>query len=292
MKKLLTTVEKNLKKLSFFDKLLVALFFLIAAAVFTFFFRKTSYITVRVRVTERDVIWAYSNPPSWYVTLFKKGMKEKNSLGITTAEITDVYFYNSLTQTDDVMQKKTIYLTIRLRTTYNKRSGEYKYNGSNVSVGEALKINFGTMLVFGLVTDVEGLVNPYKAVYPVVRVQIKEANSVYLGTSGTDQFIADSLHDGDTIVDSRGQVVVEVLKKEVYPAKTITFDSWGVPHEYVHPLKKDIYLTIRIMAKQIANELYYFDEFALKVGSYIPLNFPTLNVKGQIAEITLADVEQ
>lgn len=287
MKKVFSKLRRHAQKLSFFDTLMVGLFFVVAVTTFTFFFRKTSYVTVRVRVTDRDVIWVYYNPPSWFVYLFKEGMKEKNFLGTTTAEITDVYYYDSFTQTNEVINKKTVYLTIRLRANYNKRTGEYKYNGIAVSAGEALKINFGNILVNGLITEVEGLSSSYETVYPVLKAQIKDNNAVFLGTTGVDQTTADALTAGDKVLDSNGNVAAEILKKEVFPAKTVTFDTFGAPHEYPHPRKKDIYLTVRVAAKKIGDELYYFDDFLVKIGAWIPLNFPKINVTAQITEIAL-----
>lgn len=271
------------KKLQFFDYLVAGFFLLLAGAFFIFFFRKGRYLTVRVKVTERNVLYASSTPPSWFVYLFKKGMKEKDGLGRLSAEITDVYFY------DSKINKKAVYLTLKLRTTYNRRTGEYKYKGIPVVVGEGLRINFEKILVEGLIVEVEGLKNPYEEVYFKVKVQLQEKNQVFSETTGVDPFVAEAIKVGDKVFDSKGEVVAEVLTKEIYPAKKNTFDARGNVYQKTDPRLKDVFLTLRIKAKKIHNEFYFLDDIRLKVNSVIPLHFRNLSIWPIITEISKID---
>ncbi len=275
------------RKLSFFDYFITGVFLILGIAAFIFFFRKTTWVTVRVRVTDRDVVFVYSNPPSWFVYLFKKGMREADSLGRTTAEITDVYYYDAITDVDSRtnMSKKTVYLTLKLKANYNKRTGEYKYKGMPLSSGEVLRVNLGTILVHGLITDMDGVKNPFETVHPVVRILIKDFNPVFPGTTGVDESLADALSIGDKILDSKGEVAAEVLDKEVYPAQMTTVDNFGIPHTFIHPRLKDIYLNLRLSAQKIGNEVYFFDDFLIKINNYIPLSFPKIAVYGNIIRI-------
>ncbi|MFZ5845642.1 MAG: DUF4330 family protein [Patescibacteria group bacterium] len=285
MTRLLQNFNKQLKKRSLFDYVMIGLFVILGASAFLFFFKKSAYVTVRLRITDRDAIYINSNPPSWFVYQFKKGMREKNALGQTTAEILDVYYYDSLSDLDARISKKTIYLTIRLKSSYNSRTGEYKYNGINVAAGEVLRINFGSILAHGLITDVEGVKNPYQTVNIIVKTQIKTSNPVFLGTTGVDPYWDEALSVGDKVIDSAGNTAAEIIAKEVSPAKTVTTDNFGNLRQYMHPRKKDIFLTLRLTAKKVGNELFYFDDFPVKVGYFLPLYFPKASLYAAITAV-------
>lgn len=259
-------------KFNFFDYVLFGLFAIASIGLFIFLFRKNSYVTIKLKVTEKSVLYANTTPPYWFVYLFKKGMKEADGLGRSTAEVTDVYFYESSPTT------KSVYLTIKLRTTYNPRTQEYKYKGTTVSVGEGIRINLGTIVAEGLITEVESLKNPYSYVSLLVNAVIQDNNQVFSETTGVDEFVADAVNVGNKVYDSQGEAIAEILEKKVLPAQKNTTDALGNSYMKTDPRKKDVFLTLKVRAKKIYNELYFLDDIRLKVWLGIPLQFEHITI--------------
>lgn len=271
------------RKLHLVDYLLLSIFSFLVLTFLIFFFRAGKYVKVTVKVTDKNILYSQNTPPSWFAYLFKKGMKEKDGLGRINAEIMDVYYYDSF------LNQKAVYLTLNLRAVYNNRTGQYKYEGSPLSVGEGLRINLEKILIDGLIVRVEGLENLYEEAFYILKTQLIELDSVFPETTGVEPFVAEAIKIGDKVFDSRGDTVVEVLGKEVYPAKKNTFDNFGNIRQNVDPRKKDVYITLKVKAKKISNELYFLDDNRLKINSMIPLHFEGLSIWPTITEIKKAD---
>lgn len=270
------------KKLQFFDYLIISIFLLLAGAFFIFFFRKQDYLTVRVKITEKNVLYATSSPPSWFTYLFKKGLKARDGLGRTNAEVLDVFFY------DTSPAHKAVYLTLKLRTTYNSRSQEYKYEGMPVSVGEGLRINLGKILAEGLVVEIVGLESPYEEASLRMETRLMEGyggESNFSETTGVELFVAESIKIGDKVFDSSGKIMAEVLEKKVLPAQKNTFDDKGNVYLKLDPRKKDVFLKLKVRAKKINNEYYFFDDLRIKVNEGLPLHFSRVSIYPVITDI-------
>lgn len=267
------------KKIQLFDCLFVSVFLLIVAAFFIFLFRKSDYLNVRLKITDKNILYAYSSPQSWFVYLFKKGMVGKDSLGRVNAEIIDVYYYDTSPST------KAVYLAIKLRTAYTSRSQEYRFKGTPVAIGEGLRINFGKILAEGLIVGIEGLENPYEQVDLKVKTRLMDNSPNFLETTGVELFVAEAIRIGDKIFDSSGKIMAEIIDKKVLPAQKNTFDDRGNVYQSLDPRKKDVFLTLKVKAKKINNEYYFFDDLRIKVNENLPLHFKNLSVYPVIIEI-------
>jgi hypothetical protein len=281
--KILKIFKKFFKKLNLLDHILIISFLIIATAFFIFLFRKSTFLTVTVKVTEKNILYAHSDAPDWFSYLFKKGMNAKDGIGRKTAEIEDVYFYDSLKNGSSL---NTVYLTLKLKTVFNKRTGEYKYKGTSIVVGEGLKINLEKILIEGLIVGVDGLDDSHEELYFKVKAQLKEGNLIFSETTGVDPFVANALQIGDKVLDSRGEIIAEILDKEVYPAKRNTFDDKGNIYQKFDPLLKDVFLTLKVKVKKIANEYYFLDDISLKINSTLPLHFNNISIWPTIIEIS------
>lgn len=267
-----------------FDRLFLGFFVFLGITFFLFFFQSTNYIKVNVRITDRDVIYAIYNPPAWYAYLLKKGLQEKNYLGQIMAEIENVNFYDALGETNVVPAKKTVYLTVKLKSKLNKKTGKYNYKGTELVSGEVLRINFGSVLVNGLITDVEGQKDNYPVVYAKVKFRVKNNNPLFLNTTGIDQYVSDALFIGNRVINSQGDIQAEIIDKLVQAAEVSTVDYQGVSRNSLHPRKKDVYLTLKIKLNKIGNELFYFNDYILKVDSYLPLTFPNVTIYAAVTD--------
>jgi len=271
-------IKNKIKNLGLFDFLMIGFLILIIVFFAVFFSRKTKYLEVTIKITENSILYAKNNPQAWFVYLFKPGMKEKNGLGQTSAEVEKVYFY-------DVSEaKKAAYIDLKLKTNYNRQSQNYSYKGKALLVGSPIKIELQDVLIEGLVTAVEGLPDPRKEVELIVKSQILENNLVFPETNGIPIFLADAVKVGDKFYNSENKAVVTVLEKNEELAKKIVTNDKGEVFLRRDPLKKDVYLTLKLLAKQTNNEYFLFDDLQIKIGNGIPILTESYSVWPVITE--------
>jgi hypothetical protein len=264
--------KKRLLNVQLFDLLSLFVFLGIAVILFLFLLRKKEYINVTIRVqSDRTESLTGFYPPSWFSFLFREGMQEKDGLGRIKAEVKNVQIYDVWPDT------KIAFLEIRLQTIYNKNKNKYQYNGEPVLIGTPLEIPFEGVRVRGLITNIEGVEQPWKEVPLVVDTKIESYQEIFPETTGVQPWIAENIKDGDVIKDSLGEVVVEVLENKIESADKIVTSHSGLVSVVKDPIKKDVYLKLKLKAKEVNGEYYIFDFQRIQVGTAIPLNFKDVN---------------
>ncbi len=256
---------------------LFELLLLIAVGAFgifaqSFLFSKGDTVYVRARVIDRDIQYIDEGmPPSRVAALYKTGMQSKDGLGRVTAEIVRVEGYDRKYNTDTLTEKRDIYVVMKLRSSYSQRSNGYTYQGMTIAAGEWINVNFGTLTVHGFILAVspEPITDMRKPVTVEVLYQGQEAANGQM-----DQYITEAVAVGDAVPDAAGTQIAEVLEKRVEPAKVFTVDQYGGVHVMRHTIKKDMYLTLRVLAEKRDGEYHYQDSVTLKTGGTLPLFFP------------------
>jgi len=280
-------IINRIKNLPVFDKILLGLVVLGVIFFAYVFFRKSTYITVVVKVGEDNVAWERWSR-AWFSQLFYDGMQEKDGLGRVNAEVLAVSSYDTLPLPYDTLHiKKAVYLTIKLKSVYSRASDQYTYKGLPVLVGAPIRIYLDRVLVEGLVTSIEGVKDPREKATLLVDVQIKEEIPTYPETSGTEQYVADALSVGQKITDDQGNVVIEILAKRVELAQKVTTTSEGRALVGVNPLKRDVYLTLRVNAVKLHERYFLYDDIPIIVGQQVPINTPTLSILPEVTKITV-----
>jgi hypothetical protein len=285
-------IKAKIKKLSLFDKALVALFIVLGLLFIYVFFRKSAYITVTVKIGEEDATWERWSKP-WYSKYFYKGMKERGSLGTVNADVLDVRSYDvapmnilySNPANNIYSVKKAIYLTLKLKVVYNRSNNQFTYQGLPVLIGSPIKLYLDRTFVSGLVTGMEGIKDTRDKQTLIVEARIKRESQTYLETSGSDTYIADALTVGQKVLDDQGNLMIEIVKKRVEDAKRLTTTADGRTIISANPLKKDIYLTLKVYAFKMGDKYYLFDDVPILIGYPIPFNTPTTSVLPEVMSI-------
>ncbi len=272
-------LQNKLKNLGLFDFLIIIFVIFLAIGAGVFFFRGTRYIKTTVKITEDSILYVRNNPQAWFVYLFKEGMRERDGLGRTSAEIEKVNFY------DSGGAEKAVYLNLKLKVNYNKRSQNYTYKGKPLLVGSPIKVEFEDIVAEGLVTAVEGVDDPRKSVELIVKSQILDSNPVFPETNGIQPFLAEAIKVGDEVRDSDGREVITVLGKTEEAAKKIVTNDKGEVFLRRDPVKKDVYLILKLLVKQINDEYYLFDDIQVKVGNGIPIHTVNYSIWPTVTEI-------
>ncbi|MFZ5845014.1 MAG: DUF4330 family protein, partial [Patescibacteria group bacterium] len=272
-----------LTKLTLADAAIAALGIGVVLILAFLFFRKTSYLNLTIKINEESVAydtWAVFNrgTRSWFGQMFYPGMKEKDGLGKTSAEVLQVRTYNTFPG------RQAAYLTVKLRATYNRGSNQYIYRGKPVLIGNTIKLFLDNVLAEGLITHIEGVPDPRQKTSLTVQVQLREETPVYPETSGTRPYVAEAIKAGDQIVDNQGNVAIKVLDKEVSDAKRLVTTSDGRVSIQSNPLRKDVFLTLLVNALKIGDQYFVFDDVPILTGIEIQLNFPNIFVGAEVVK--------
>lgn len=226
---MLKKIKHFIKKLTLFDKLLAGLV-IVGVVIFAYiFFRKSSYITVTLKVGQDSIFYSIYAPKTLTNTgtapsleeIFYKGMKEKDGIGRTTAEVLDTNSY--YLQPDRV----SIYLKAKLAVVYNRSNNQYLYKGAPVLIGSKISLNLDDVSVDALVTGIDGATNPTVRKTLNIAAELLYPNSTYLETSGVNAYVANGINVGDKAHDSQGNTIIEVLAKTVKPADKTTTTADG-----------------------------------------------------------------
>lgn len=254
------------KKLTLFDKIVIALVILGVIIFAYIFFRKTSYITVTLKVGEDNIYYPFGTSTTPYMqNLFYAGMKEKDGFGRIQAEVLNVKSY-MLTPNN-----ATVYLQTKLKTTYTKSNDQHSYKGTPVLVGSQLTLYLDSVSIDALVTSVGGKSNNIVKKTIIAEGKMINQNSTFLETNGIDQYIADTITVGDMEVDSQNEVAVKVLEKIVKPSTKTVVDSYGHVFTQKDPTRKDVTLKLEINATVINDKYYIFYNHPVSVGEGVPI---------------------
>ena len=247
------------------NNLLLTLFILIIIlvdfiATYKLLFPRQSYIYVKVKVGQ-GYWWAPTSAPgSWYLNALRNGEEERDLLGRSIATIVRIEHYPSWQTNQD-----GIYLVLKLKASYNKRTGEYNFDRSIISVGSPIDIQFPKIDVTGTVIDIN--LHMFKPKYVWKTVYLVNTQ----GYTQDFKYRYDDIHIGDSYNDGN-QKVFEIMAK--YLVKNI----WTISNNLnaqVYDREVDSVQNIVVKAKilvQAKPDGYYFGEESKIINnSYVPL---------------------
>jgi len=222
-------------------------------------FSKPTYVYVKVKVGQ-GLWWASTaRPPIWLVDSIKKGDVALDLLGKPQAKILSKRYYRwySSDQFD-------IYLTFKLKASLNKRTGEYLFNRSVLSVGSPIEIQFPRVDITGTVINISK--TSFKDEYVEKIIYL-----VYQGGYYKDfPYRYDNIKIGDTYFDGQDKVF-EIIDK------SLEKNIWNVANNLTAQLferdvetTQNIVVKAKVMLKKKGNALYYSDDYKVINNSLIP----------------------
>jgi len=272
------TIKRVLKKLTYFDIALIVLLVILFLGFFFFFYRKAEYANIRVKVTDQEVLYARTLPTTWYANQFVVGDIERDTLGRVISEIVGIERFNVKSD------KKTVYLDLRVRATYDTRTKLYSARGRPLIFGTPVRFNFSKVTFDGIVTEF-----PNSSAQKNLKITNTKVTALLRGIEPEkkpdEPEILRAVKVGDKIYDSNGNVLAEVLDLKIRPAERVTQTTQGELLLRHDPLYKDALFTLNIRSKILDNESFMFDNIPLKIGEKLPLNFEDVSLFPVIIEI-------
>jgi hypothetical protein len=272
-------IQKYLKKIGLLEIIFLGLLIGVGVIFLALFLRKSSYLTVTMKVGEDSVAWPKTGLPAWYMESFKSGMVEKDVLGRPHVEILNTFAYPKNRDT------RELYLKVRLLVVYSESTNTYTFNSRPVLIGSTLRINAGNTLAEGLITNIEGVNDNSVPKKLKVSAQIFGNDASFPNTTGVFPHVANAIQVGDQIFDSQGEPVVTILEKKVENAQRVIINNMNQVSLSRDPLKKDVTLTLEVNSRKYGNFYYLFNDLRIAIDSPLPLQFPNLSIYPLVTHI-------
>ncbi len=274
-----TTKLRSLRRLTIFDWLVLLV--LLATAIFLalFVLKRERWVEVDVKVAKPEWWWQSQEPPHWLVDTIRPGDAQYDVLGRKIAEVERVRAYES------GGSKKVAYLTLRLKVSLDKRKKIFKFNYKPLLVGKGIDLELNNVGFTGLVTYIQGVPDNRIWEDKIVRARVVYPSSAFPETLGAMPWIARAIQKGDHMKDNRGRVVAEVLEKTVQPAEKVVKTADGRVLLRRDPLKKDVFLTLRLKTVRQGGVNYFLDDEKVKVGQAVSLYLPRVDIWPIITKI-------
>ena len=144
-------IRKRLQSLSFFEIFISLSIITLVVFVVKYFGLKVEWKTIRVEVINKS--WAENyNPygyrtPFWLSDKIKVGQKEYGKSGVVIAEIIGVDNYVR------GGEEAEVYLTVKVRTTYQRALRQYIFKDKPLDLGSAIEIAPDQNIIYGQIID-------------------------------------------------------------------------------------------------------------------------------------------
>ncbi|MGA2910863.1 MAG: DUF4330 family protein [Candidatus Microgenomates bacterium] len=268
------------RKVTYFDFILGGVFIIVMLGVFLFLYRKNEYVNIRVKVTDQDVLYASTDPKSWYANRFEVGDIELDELGRTISQITGVETFNMSPDT------KAVYLDIKIKAVYDRRTKLYSARGINLTFGNTIRFNFSNASFYALITESPGTLNQKDLTVEEKEITVLERGPALNSSADSiEPEVLEKIKKGDEITDSNGDTLAEVENVVLRPGQRVVQNAAGNLLLRYDPYYKDAIITLKIRVEKYKGDEFVFDNVPLKLGSYLPLNFTYESIWPVITDI-------
>lgn len=228
----------------------------VLAGFFFFFYRKAEYITIQVKVTNQEVLYANQLPKNSYARHFTVGDVERDAVGRVVTEIIGVESYP---MSPDA---RVVYLDLRVRATYDTRTKMYSARGKNLMYGTPMRFSLNNVTFDGFVTR-----TPTTQAFGEKKIAVVEA--IAPGMSPT---LANQVQVGDRVMNSYGETLATITSLKVLPADNITQNAQGDLLVRKNPIFKDVTFTLEVLVNVMSpNEVVMFDDIPFQIESTVPI---------------------
>lgn len=263
----------------------LGVFFLVLATAVFFFLRRATYATIVLRVSESDALDSSWGLPMWYLDNLKPGIEQKDIFGRQIISVVRNFSYLNNSN------NRIVFLTLRLLTTYDKKSGTYTFEGVPLLVGSYQNLKIKDILLRGVVYRVENSdwqpeIKTY-LIEGVLDPRITTNQDPYMADTTSDgihNYLANKFVPGLKIVDSESREIVEIIeaKKEMAHRKFV-YNNRII--EVPDNERQKVKLKIKVLTEKNGDVFLYRNEFPVKINENINLSFWDFEVMMTITDI-------
>ncbi len=281
-------IKNTFSRLTLFDWISIALVAGVIVVLGIYFMRSWEWVEAEVKVSPPDIFRTDKDAPFWLANNLKKGDSETDSFGRKVAEIIDMRAIDVPNQslTNPISQNnKNVYIKVKLRAVKDRQKGTYQFKSKQLAVGSPIELRFPRVFLTGVVTFISGVPDNRIWEDKIVETRLVNLTNVFPETLGIQPWVADVIKIGDKMKDSQDRVVAEVLDKRISPAEKIVTTTDGRIFVGQDPIKKDVFLTLKLKTYKQEGVNYFLDNFKVKVDEDIILALPQIDLLPKITKI-------
>lgn len=292
MKKIFKRYKKilrisRIRNLRWIDVLGIFIFFLILASSAFFFLRSPGDVIVTVRLSERDAPdFFFNRPRNIIVDKLKPGLKETDELGRNAIEVIDVYRYLSNNVYFDV------FVTLKMKTTHNKRTGQHSFNGKPILVGSFHTFRLKDFVLKGIIVDISDEVSVRERKTFLIEGYLDQADheagvgniDYIVEVDGVRNYLAKMVVPGLKMLDSNSEVIAEILSVDKFPGE-IGFIQNSRYMKIRDPERTRVELTMKLVTERINDQYYYQKDAPLNIGGKVEFVSSSLRIFPTITSI-------
>lgn len=273
-------MKKIHKNSTIFDNLLIILGIITLLFVGYLLFRKQSSLNITVKLNEENIRispWSNGKNRQWIAGYFYPGMTERDGFNRIVAKVNSVHAY------DTAPDSKDIYLNLTIKSTYTKSTNQHSFRGTPVLIGSPIKLQLDSILVEGLVTNIEGLKDPRSKVTLEMEARLgRVENPIFNDSQAVYTSIANSINQNSVITDNAGEEIIKIIEKKIHPSKRVVVNNLGNSIEYIESDRVVVYLKLRVSAIKIDGKYFIFDDSPLQIGGAIPIIMDKVSIWPEI----------
>jgi len=243
----------------FISIFLACIAFVVFVSAYKLFFTKPTYVYARVKMGQ-GLWWATTQkPPIWFVKNIKKGDVQKGLTSQLIAQILSVRYYPWGSQYD-------VYLTLKIRVTGNKKTGEYSFNRSTIGVGAPVDFEFPSSQFSGTIIDLSE--KPFKEKYIEKTIYLAKGQGYWKDYT----FPYDNIVVGDKYFDGEDYVFEVLDKKLQKQIWSVTNNLTGELFEREAETNQTIIVKAKIKVKEINKQLVYGEDQVVTLNRAINIS--------------------
>ena len=269
----LKKIRKFAKKNYFITAFFAIILFVGVISLYKLFATKPTYIYTKVKIGQ-GLWWASTAKPGiWLAGAIKKGDTETSILGGKSVEVLNVRYYPYYSSM--AADQFDVYLTLKLRVSHNKKTNQYLFKRTAVSVGSPIELELTSAQVDGTVVELAG--EPFEEKYL--------EKTVYLTKRSAYAWEFDAIKVGDKYFDGEN-TVFEILDKSSSDKLSFSADKFSISSSipsienlyFTYPIipetRKYITVKAKILVKEKNNQLVFAEEQVIRPGKLINLSTP------------------
>jgi len=261
-------------------QILAGLVLVIVGAVFySLFTEPNRWVTVEIKMLSEKGSWSNDKPIYWLSNTLENGIAEYDGLGRKIAKVESFQIFEK----KDI--GKDVFISLDIKARYNKRKRQYVFKGKPLGVGSVINLNFTSLNVNGLIINMPDFEAKVATREKIIEVKLQDFDRTFVNTTGIQPWLAETIEKGDAVRSLEGLLIAEVLDKRVESAEIITIDAAGNALLRRDPVKKDVYLKLKVLTTRVGGVDYYIGDIKVKVNEWIPLHFENYSIEPVITKI-------
>jgi hypothetical protein len=253
-----------------------------------FLLRKSEYTVITLRLYQRDGagFW-YDLPKQTYLDNLEVGLTERDQSGRVVLEVLEVDRTLSSDTNHDTLVK------LKIKTTYNKRTGKYSYDGLPLLAGNFYTFNLEDLELSGVILKIgDEAVFAEEKKFFVVDAYLVPRNESELELDGVNfskingvrNYIYEAISEGMEILDTNNNVIVKILEVDSNLGSREFFNGSALV-KILDPERREVRLKILLQANKINDAYYYQFSNPLIIGGDLRLVFDNIILNPIITDV-------